>query len=152
MGARLRLSIDSDLDAARMLGVAVQSLCRYWEFSELQAYQIELCVMEAVTNVIRHAYGGRPGHPVELSVSLDQNLRFEIRDQGAAMPAGCLEESRQLPASETLEILPEGGRGLFLLQTIMDHVSYESTPEGNTLILTCGLARATTRSTVEAPP
>lgn len=121
-----------------MLGVAVGGLCRFWQYPEFETHQIELCVVEAVTNVVRHAYGEEPGHEVDVRMALGEKLRFEIRDRGRTMPQDCLEASRQLPEIDAshLENLSEGGRGLFLLQAIMEDVRYTSTAGGNCLSMT----------------
>ena len=54
---KVKLIIESDLDDVPLVGIAVNRFCSYAAFSETDAFNIELCVIEAVTNSIKHAYG-----------------------------------------------------------------------------------------------
>ena len=46
---------------------------------------IRLCVSEAVSNVVRHAYGTRPGDVDVVVEREDKNLRVVVRDEGQGM-------------------------------------------------------------------
>ncbi|MBM3273749.1 MAG: ATP-binding protein, partial [Candidatus Sericytochromatia bacterium] len=52
-------------------------------FEEEDVYSLQLAVVEAVTNVIVHAYEGEVGHPIWLEAETDEaGLTFVLRDQG----------------------------------------------------------------------
>ena len=71
--SHIRLEIDSDLSSVCLMAMAVNKICAFYGMNELEAYKVELCVSEAATNAIVHAYEGRPGYPVSLLVSPGNN-------------------------------------------------------------------------------
>ncbi|AKJ07732.1 Hypothetical protein AA314_09358 [Archangium gephyra] len=61
-------------------------------FAQEECERLELCVVEAITNVIQHAYQGAAGHPVTLAVAVtSEELELRLHDDGAPMPDGMLE-------------------------------------------------------------
>lgn len=123
----IRMVIDSELSNVSLMAVAVNRICSLLGLDDVLSYQIELCVSEAVTNSIRHAYGGHSGHEVSLLLSVEsERLNLECSDTGTPMKPdqvqrltrGC--EIRDWPESQ----LPEGGRGLQIMHDVMDQVCY----------------------------
>ena len=84
----------------------------------LPAIAITLAVGEAVGNVIKHAYQGRTDQTFSLACRTRGGyLEIEIRDSGCPFdPNG----APDLPPDE----LRPGGRGLYLIKTIMDEIEY----------------------------
>lgn len=145
---RLDLAIDSDLGNVSLLAVAVNRVCLQLGLDDLTAGHVELCVAEAVTNSICHAYHGMQGHSVELMLSADAGeLRIEVADRGAPMPADQQQrlartnKDADFPAMDRRS-LPEGGRGLQIIRDLMDQVSYISEGKQNRLIMSKKLASA----------
>ena len=127
---RLSLAIDSDLGNVALLAVAVNRVCLHLGFDNVLAGHVELCIAEAATNAIRHAYHGAPGHTVAITLAADRDqLLLEVSDTGTPM---AVEQQERLlfgsPDSEDLltdvHSLPEGGRGLLIIHDLMDTVSY----------------------------
>jgi len=134
---RLQLTIESQLDNVPLVGLAVNRICSSVRLSEVGAYQMELSVVEAVTNAILHAYEGKNDREVGVTVEFnDQWLRFEIRDDGNVMPGGD-EFNRRRPDYDPLDrqSLPESGWGLFLMDAVMDRMEYKSHEGKNVLTL-----------------
>ena len=144
---RLDLAIESDLGNVPLAAVAVNRVCLELGLDALRAGQVELCIAEAATNAIRHAYHGRSGHTVAVSLSASQSeLHIEVTDTGTPMPP----ENQQtlIHGSKTSDdqiidrqSLPEGGRGLQIIYALMDRVSYVSGEGRNRLRMTKHLAR-----------
>jgi len=89
-----------------------------------------LAVDEAISNVIRHAYGDDHEKPVELTFNLfADRLEFVLFDQGIAPDPARLEP-------HPLDDESLNGRGTYIIRSIMDGVSYERAPGGNLLRLT----------------
>jgi serine/threonine-protein kinase RsbW len=142
----LSFTIDSDLGNVSLVAVAVNRICAQLGLDDLSAGQVELCVAEAATNVIRHAYHGEPGHTVviALAASTDQ-LNIEVTDSGTSMPVE--QEQRLLHGTQPVEFqttdrrtLSEGGRGLQIIHDLMDEVSYVRRGNINRLIMRKQLA------------
>lgn len=133
---QIHLAIDSSLEHVGLVGAAVRGAARLAAFAERTCRQIELSAVEAVNNAIRHAYAGRPGHLVEIDVRiLSDALVIEVLDRGTPMRRPL----RRVPLAfdpEDRENLPEGGMGLFLIQSIMDDVRYVSEKGSNRMTMT----------------
>ncbi len=140
MARAIVLSIESRLDHVAMVGAALRAVCGLTLLSEDQAGELELGVVEAVNNVIRHGYRGRPGQPVSVTIILHvDRVEVDIRDRGEAIPAGLLEEARDRGFGfdpGDVEALPESGMGLGLIALVADEVRYVSSDGENTLSLT----------------
>jgi serine/threonine-protein kinase RsbW len=136
--SRIRFLIDSELGAASLVAIASHSLSRHAGFEELRAYEIELCVTEAVTNAIRHAYHAEPGHEVSVSLSIENDgVELEVCDQGTSMLVGHIKKLVRGDPDEgdltDTETLAEGGRGLQIMHDLMDDVAYFTDGNGNHL-------------------
>lgn len=127
MAASINLSIDSDLDKVSLLARAVRSLCEDLLGPEdLDA--VELSLVEAINNVIKHGYHGEAGKNVQVSVALQsEQVVIEVIDHAPPMPPRVLEKAIEdsFAFDETnFADLPEGGMGLTLIRMNMDEVEY----------------------------
>lgn len=128
----IKLLIGSRLANVRLLGLAVHAFCTYLNFGETEAYQVQLALVEAVTNVIRYAYDGQPGQEVEVTVTLQpQCLSFQVKDTGRSLPA--LKPKTLEFDPRDVDHLPEGGMGLVIMHHVMDRVEYHRDGETNLL-------------------
>ena len=99
-------------------------------FSSKEVRNLGLVVSEACVNVIKHAYRGEPGNPVELKLSIDEtSLVLTIRDIGEKFDP----ETYEPP---DLSEPHESGYGVFIIRSLMDEVRYNTSSEqGTTLTL-----------------
>ena len=142
MANHLTLTIASDLREVSLLAVAVNAACQHLGLGKSAAGEVELCLVEAVTNVIRHAYKGQQDHSVIVTVGpCDQALKIRISDTGETMPSTRIEQlvhgTQPSPEEdEHLSSLAEGGRGLQIMHELMDSITYATTGKGNILTMT----------------
>jgi serine/threonine-protein kinase RsbW len=128
----LHLSIDSKLSDVSLVGYAVRGVCACSPLSAESYDDMEVCVVEAVNNAIVHAYRKDDGFRVETAITLHQDrISFEISDFGTAIVEFAPRTLEFDP--EEIGSLPENGMGLFIIETIMDEVSYRSENGRNTL-------------------
>lgn len=107
------------LDAARAPSDLIRSL-------------VPLIVDEAVTNAMKHGNGWDTGKTVHLRFSLDADgFDLRVTDQGNGF-----ERDRVADPLSQDRLTVEGGRGLFLMEQLMDDVRYED--GGRTVILRKG--------------
>ncbi len=132
----IRLAIDSSLEYVFLIGLCVRGICSYLPFDEVTAYQVEVSVVEAVNNAVKHAYKNQAGHDVEVLISLfEDRIVFEVCDVGRSM------DSERIPTStidfdpNRMEKLPEGGMGLHIIRSTMDSVEYRKTERRNVLTM-----------------
>ena len=139
--AHIRLTLDSDLSDVALLAVAINGIAAHVGFNAIRASEIELCVVEAVTNAIQHAYHGQGGHVVDISVdTAADRLSLTICDDGAPMAPDKVD--RLMHGEETVDAGPENiaslaehGRGLQIIHDLMDEVAYTRDKGRNCLLL-----------------
>jgi len=135
----IKLTIESRLENVFLIGLVINRICSYMNLSEEESYHLEISVVEAVNNAIKHAYGNEPGHYVEVVITLYKDrIELKVCDTGKRMEPGDIPGMDFDP--DDRENLPEGGMGLFIMHEIMDSVVYESSEEKNVLTLTKFLA------------
>lgn len=133
----IRLVIESRVENVPLVGLAVNRITSHLDLGDVDPDQVELAIVEALTNVIRHAYRGLPGREVSLTITIcEDHLEFQLCDTGASIPPERLASRPRLRYDPTdVSSLPEGGMGLFLMHQIMDEVRYERVENRNTLTL-----------------
>lgn len=135
----IRLAIDSELRDVWLVGVAVQAICLGAGMDQFEAESVQLAVVEAVNNVIIHAYNSLPAQPVEIEVTIHPDrLVFQIKDSGEPMPPDSASRQAHDMSPEIIDIysLQEGGRGLLIIQNVMDETSRETIQGKNILTMT----------------
>ncbi|MBA4417382.1 MAG: ATP-binding protein [Syntrophus sp. (in: bacteria)] len=117
--------IDSRLENVSFIGVAARGICNYLSLNEMDTYYVELCLAEAVTNAIQHAYQLKPGYSVEVNLLFAGNsVTLRICDSGE--PTDLKGEACAFAFDpERPQNVPERGMGLFLIHKLMDEVLYE---------------------------
>jgi serine/threonine-protein kinase RsbW len=101
------------------------------------ASEIEVCVIEALNNCVEHAYHLDPHHEVDLKVNLSSDeIVLEICDAGVSADPDVMNASHsEVLETESfdLETMPERGRGLAIIQKVMDGYEYKPGTECNCL-------------------
>ncbi len=129
---RIRLTVDSRLEEVFLVGLAVRGICAYTSLSEIEASQMEGCVVEVVNNAIKHSYHLQPGHEVDIAIALHPDrIEFSVSNTGEPMKAR--EAARMDFDPKNVKALPEGGMGLYIIKNIMDEVTYQCREGVNTL-------------------
>ncbi len=122
---KLTLTVESCLENLPLVGCAVRGICSLAIKDAVELYQIELCVVEAASNIIKHAYNNQPGRFFEITVTIAENsIDFELVDNGLIGTITMTNELHFDP--ECPETIPESGMGLYLINQLMDEVSFTS--------------------------
>lgn len=91
------------------------------------AYHINLVLTEAMANAIKHANKNDPTKDVHISINLtDDLLSIKVYDQGQGFDISTAD--LQTPDPEL-----DHGRGVFLIRSLMDSVTYSRCETGNVL-------------------
>lgn len=100
--------------------------------TEEEKDNLAIAVTEAVNNAIVH--GNKSDHSkkvhVEFSISANE-LRAVIRDEGNGFDPNNLSNP-----TDPENLLKESGRGIFILRSLMDDVSFSFSSKGTKIILT----------------
>ena len=90
---------------------------------------LKLAVSEALTNAMEHGNNWDPGKRVKVEVELSREmLQIAIEDEGPGFDFAALPDP-----TDRLNLTQERGRGVFLIQTIMDEIVFEGS--GNRIIM-----------------
>ncbi|NIA07642.1 MAG: ATP-binding protein [Actinobacteria bacterium] len=133
MGRCENLTILSDPANLAKVRVAVETGGKQVGFDQKECAAMALATDEALTNVIRHAYGGVLGKEIKIVIEQlneaddRQGLSICIRDFGKAV------DPSKIKGRELSEIRP-GGLGVHIMREVMDEVVFEHQPEGGTLL------------------
>jgi serine/threonine-protein kinase RsbW len=131
----VQISLESSLNQVADAAEAVKCVAEKLGFSAGDSYNLQLGVVEAINNVILHAYKNLPGEKVDLQVHTQSGkVVFELRDWGLNYPGPG--ESVPHYDAEQMPDLPENGMGVYLIHCVMDEVSYQREPENNLLVMT----------------
>jgi anti-anti-sigma factor len=133
----LRLLLPAEPQVVATIRRSVDQWATLSGANDEEAHDLVLAVGEAVTNVIEHAYTSTGGQ-VEVEASVHQGLaQIVVRDRGRWRP----------PRPD------EGGRGLLLMQILVDKVDVVSGPDGTEIRLSRRVGRAPVRTgQISAPP
>lgn len=136
-GMLLRLELPSDPNLLCAVRGAVERLAESFGFSAEDARAVTRAVDEALTNIIRHAYGGRADRPIEMffravhgktNPEAAEGIEILLCDRGPAI------KPEQLCMRALEEVRP-GGLGLHFIQQSMDLVEYKRVNGTNRLRL-----------------
>ena len=124
------LTIPSDLRLLPLARAFVEAACQAGDLDKAAADAVSLATHEAVRNVIRHAHEGHPEAQVHVQCHFSPDaVEVRVLDEGAPFD---LTTVPQLDPGE----LRLGGRGVFLMRTLMDEVNCRPrAPRGNVLHL-----------------
>ena len=122
----MKLELQSNPEMLCVVRGALGQLTEKLGFPAAECRAVVLAVDEALTNIIRHAYCGSQGRPIELFLS-----RVQLRRNGASREAleivvvdrGAKIDDKKL-CGRSLEDVKPGGLGLHLIRESMDTVEF----------------------------
>ncbi len=124
----MRIRFDSSLDNVDHAAAAIRDWCEARDWPPNLISQIELVVVEALTNVIVHAYDQHAGQPIEVCWWPEhRRLLIEIRDKGQPII--------ELPPGELPDPEAESGRGWYIIRALVESIDYRRELEENVLLL-----------------
>lgn len=99
-------------------------------FGDDEVLKISLAVDEALTNVIRHGYGGPCDEPIDIRINqvqsgTEQAICVVIRDFAKPVDAAVI-------TGRALQDVRPGGLGVHIMRTVMDEVTYVPLEDGGT--------------------
>ncbi len=115
---------------------AVRELCLVVGFSAHACGEAVAGVDEALANILEHAYEGRSGEPIEITLrALDAGtaaagVEILLRDRGRVRDVTSIHGRR-------LEDVRPGGLGTHIIECCMDVVEYTHPPDGGTCLRLC---------------
>ena len=132
--SQIELHISSNPEYLRVVRHAVRQVGLVVGFAEKTREMIALAVEEALTNVIRHSYGGPCDEQIVIKLNrIDDDpegrvaLEIIVRDFGRKVDPETIE-------GRDLDHFRPGGLGVHLIKSVMDEVEYRSA-QGQGMVL-----------------
>ena len=105
---------------------------QHYAIPEKSVFDIQLCLEEGISNVIRHGYAGDAGRPICVEFRPDRDaLVFTIEDVAPHFQPS----AASAPAPASLEEFKPGGLGIPLMRQFAQRVTWEPLAIGNRLTL-----------------
>jgi serine/threonine-protein kinase RsbW len=122
------LSIPSEDRYIYLLDLVISYASKEMGFDEETTQQVNLAIIEAGTNAIKHGNGGDPGKTARFRFCIaEDKLTVFVRDCGSGFD---LEDIGDPLSPENF--MKPCGRGIFLMNALMDEVEYNMTENSGT--------------------
>lgn len=104
---------------------SIRSFCLEEDFKLSDCNEIEICLIEALNNIIRHAYKEDFTKNIEIDVKISgSDLEIRLADTG--IPRKNFSKPKLEFDPKDIENLPEGGMGLYIIDQLMDEIFYNT--------------------------
>ena len=118
----ITLTLPSSMQHVYLLDVVVTEILKETDFTEDIQEQINLAVIEAGTNAIKHGNKEDPNKKATLEFTIaEDKLGILIKDEGVGFT-----RKEVADPLDPENLLKSSGRGLFLMEACMDSVTYEA--------------------------
>ena len=119
---RHTLTIDSGAGASGEASAWARELAEEAGLHQDRAYALDLCIVEMVSNIVDHSYGGRPG-PITLDLDMSPAAAIlTLLDEGPAFDPLSVSAPSPAPSLDEASI---GGFGIHMVRTTADACRYE---------------------------
>ena len=126
-----KLVIPSNLDKIEEAATFVEKAAKKMKFSETDVDNIVIAITEAISNAIIHANKNDKRKKVTIEVILNSDsLITKVIDEGPGFNPKQIEDPL-LPGN----LLKESGRGIFILNSLLDSVDYTFSDRGTIVTL-----------------
>ena len=136
---QVSLHIEGTPESLVLVRAALRGLGQEAALSRAAIGDIELCVTEAANNCIEHALADRAERDVRIDwIEFPDRLELAVCDHGSALAPEVLarvDESLLEIDPNDPQTLRTSGRGLALIKTLMDDVTYSTDDGWNRLIM-----------------
>jgi serine/threonine-protein kinase RsbW len=122
----IRLTVPSRLDLLSVVDKVIDGITDQMNFEEDDKDAVAISVLEAGTNAIQHGHAHDVGRVVEMVFSLHpEELVVDVYDGGRGFQPEVIDD-----ASAPENLLKERGRGIFIMRSMMDEVTFDFTDRG----------------------
>ena len=130
----LSLTIKNNVADLAALEPFVEQICEEFSLDMTIAFNLQLVLDEAVSNVINYAYGDATDMPISIQADVvatdnGRQIVIEIADKG--MPFNPIEEAPEVDTTLSAEERQIGGLGIFLIRQTMDELRYDRRQDTN---------------------
>jgi serine/threonine-protein kinase RsbW len=127
----VRLRLESALESVELVETTAEEFAVRAGFDEDMASHIAMVAREATVNAVKHGNQWSADKLVEVGFDLtEQALTIRVADEGPGLEIEQVEDCR-----EGENLLRTSGRGIFLMQAIMDEVHFRKLTPGTEITM-----------------
>jgi serine/threonine-protein kinase RsbW len=127
----IRLAIGSRLELLSLIHAIIEGIAREQKLSEETTMALQVAVIEAGTNAIQHGNVFAETKAVKFDFLVQNGgIEIQVDDYGKGFDPSMVED----PTSDETHLLSPHGRGLFLMRSLMDEVTFEERPDHGTTV------------------
>jgi len=136
-----RLTLKSQLEDLALVLPWVEAIAAHYSVPGDVQFAIELCLEEALSNIIRHGYQGHANQSISVACGVEHRpsdaaeLVFTIEDHAQPFDPLALFAEATVPAPASFEDFPPGGQGIRLMRKFSSRLDWQQLPNGNRLVL-----------------
>jgi serine/threonine-protein kinase RsbW len=128
--APIRLTIGSRLELLSLVHALIEGLGRQYELDEELTGALQIAVIEAGTNAIQHGNVFAEDKAVTFEFAVDpKGVVVEVEDHGSGF-----DPNRVQDPTDSSALLNPHGRGLYLMRSLVDEVTFETRPDHGTRV------------------
>lgn len=127
----IRLAIGSRLELLSLIHAIIEGIAREQKLNEETTMALQVAVIEAGTNAIQHGNVFAETKAVKFDFLVQNGgIEIQVDDYGKGFDPSQVED----PTSDETHLLSPHGRGLFLMRSLMDEVTFEERPDHGTTV------------------
>jgi len=128
--APIRLTIGSRLELLALVHALIEGLGRQYDLTEELTGALQIAVIEAGTNAIQHGNVFAEDKAVTFEFAVDpKGVVVEVEDHGSGF-----DPNRVKDPTDDSALLNPHGRGLYLMRSLVDEVTFETRPDHGTRV------------------
>jgi anti-sigma regulatory factor (Ser/Thr protein kinase) len=127
-----QLTLQSRMSELAYIPPWIARLASRHAISASTEFAMNLCIEEALSNIIRHGYSGKPDHSIAVHFASPRENYFVFVVEDDAPPFNPV-DSPELPPISSLDDIQVGGQGIRLLRRFASELKYQATSTGNRL-------------------
>lgn len=121
--AKKTFSLISDYDQVAGINISIRQFFESENVEQHLCNAVEICLTEALNNVIKHSYKGEQNQKIDVNLAVDSNMmEIQIIDEGESRKNLDIKELNFDP--NDIDALPESGMGLYIIKQLMDELDY----------------------------
>jgi serine/threonine-protein kinase RsbW len=129
---KYNLTIPSKLDKLTEVEKIAEKVSAASGLSKDQCNNVAIAITEAAGNAIVHGNQKDPKKKVRIHFRVtNKKIDVEVKDEGKGF-----DPDKLLNPLKPENIMKESGRGIFILKSLMDSVSFRFSPKGTTIRMT----------------
>ncbi|HKN22472.1 MAG TPA: ATP-binding protein [Terracidiphilus sp.] len=138
-----RLTLKSQLEDLTLVWPWAEAIAARYSVPADTQFAIQLCLEEALSNIIRHGYRGQPDQAISVECAPagveNENageLVFTIEDHAPSFdPLAPCSVAAPAPAPVSIQEFPPGGQGIRLMRKFASRLAWQQLANGNRLTL-----------------